>query len=512
MGFFNGFRVGDAAMVSAAALVALGISCSRDSSDSYAVPSKPSDRVVADGSDVYLDALTPTATQTAIPKAAANPWPASVNEPISYASATPLSYADASPVHDVSVDDRVVDAQVSSEAVLSSSVSPTAVVSTVVPTSTPVLLPSVSPTAVVSTVVPTSTPVLLPSVSPTAVVSTVVPTSTPVLLPSVSPTAVVSTVVPTSTPVLSSSVSPTAVVSTVVPTSTPVLSSSVSPTAVVSTVVPTSTPVLLPSVTPVAQKGVKWEVGGKVSLEHRKNIEDAVVLMEDYVKFLGFSGVEGGVSVYVYYDVNGLSSAYERVTGVDKDYAFENHWLNGDRSGLAGEGFVFFNTSVSWYSEDPDYQMHVAVHEFSHAQRYNLSALSLSSEIDEVPEAGPRWLDEGVSEFHAYQALSLGGVVSYDKSRDDHVRNSAFYGSLRGMEAYSGFMSGENSVAYPMLAAELLASLAGQSSLIDFYKALDVGDDWHDEFRKAFGIGVDAYYELFEDHVNAGFPKLEFSK
>ena len=494
MGFFNGFKVGDAAMTSVAALVALGISCSQDVSEDYAVPAKTSDRVVADAPDVYSSKLMRTATQTPIPTATVNPWDVRENVQVPDVSPTPLSYADDSSTRGGSVDE-VVDAgaPVSAGAVLVPS--PTA---TVVP---PTLTATVFPTA---TVVPTVTATVVPPTATVFPTATVVP---PTLTATVFPTA---TVVPTVTatvvpPTLTATVFPTA---TVVPTVTATV---VPPTA---TVVPTSTAVLVPSATPFVQKGVRWEVGGKVSLEHRRNIEYSVGLMEDYANFLGFSGVGDGVSVYVYNDLGDLSSAYERVTGVDKDYAFENHWLSGDRSGLAGEGYVFFNTSVSWYSEDPDYQMHLAVHEFSHAQRYRLSDLLLYSGIDEVPEAGPRWLDEGVSEFHAYQALSFGGVVSYDESREDHVRNSGFYGSgsLRGMEVYSGFLSGENNVAYPMLAAELLASIAGQSSLIDFYGGLDVGDDWRDEFRQVFGIGVDAYYGLFEDHVSAGFPKLELPK
>ena len=62
------------------------------------------------------------------------------------------------------------------------------------------------------------------------------------------------------------------------------------------------------------------------------------------------------------------------------------------------------------------------------------------------------------------------------------------------------------------MAGELLASLAGESSLIKYYTNLTIGTTWQKEFQRTFGMTVDEFYELFEEHRAAGFPEVELPK
>ena len=58
-----------------------------------------------------------------------------------------------------------------------------------------------------------------------------------------------------------------------------------------------------------------------------------------------------------------------------------------------------------------------------------------------------------------------------------------------------------------LMAGELLASLAGQSSLFDFYKLLQPGTTWQEAFGAAFGMTVEEFYELFEKTPRRRVPR-----
>ena len=68
------------------------------------------------------------------------------------------------------------------------------------------------------------------------------------------------------------------------------------------------------------------------------------------------------------------------------------------------------------------------------------------------------------------------------------------------------------------LAAELLASHVGLSKLPNYWMELETrmvplrvqGDrGWPEAFENAYGMTVDEFYALFEEHRAAGFPEVE---
>lgn len=61
---------------------------------------------------------------------------------------------------------------------------------------------------------------------------------------------------------------------------------------------------------------------------------------------------------------------------------------------------------------------------------------------------------------------------------------------------------------YFLMAAELLAAHSSESALMEFYASLKRGTTWHKEFENAFGMGVEEFYDLFEEHADAGFPEV----
>ena len=222
---------------------------------------------------------------------------------------------------------------------------------------------------------------------------------------------------------------------------------------------------------------------------------------------MGVSEIDD-ITVYIYHDFDKLIEVYSDVRGRSESSSREA-WDDGVIRGKATRDYVFINTSRG-SSFSPNRMLLLTAHELSHAQRLGLHELYAGITADDVPEDGPRWLDEGIADFHEYQVLSLKGSYTYDFAREYFLGRADFHGSLRDMETQNGFV--QSSPYYPFFAAELLASISGQSSLYDFYVALHPGTTWQAEFKNTFGLSIGEFYDRFEQHEAEGFPKLEIPK
>ena len=252
-----------------------------------------------------------------------------------------------------------------------------------------------------------------------------------------------------------------------------------------------------------------------MSLADEQNARYAVQLMHDYAVSLGLPEIKKDITFYLYHNHDALFAAYTRATGVSVDGA-RDRWAGGDSAGISGEGWVFVNTSGRSFREDPYPSkplklMSVSAGEFVGALGYALSELSPASGLDEVPLAGPRWLESGVDSFLKDRALAEGGVISYDTVRNGPrglVEQAKYAGKqpLSEMETRTGFVGVRSPYRYAAMAGELLASHAGESSLISYYANLTRETTWQKEFQNTFGMSVDEFYDLFEEHRAAGFP------
>ena len=135
---------------------------------------------------------------------------------------------------------------------------------------------------------PPVTPALSPTPAPTV---TPAPTPTPSPTPTVTPTP---TLIPTPSP-------------TPVPTPAPTL-----------TPTPTSTPTITPTPTLIPKQDVldyvRWEIGDKVSSDHRNEAMQGVQLAHDYSVYLGMPKTQSEVTIHMYGDTEKLVSAYARET------------------------------------------------------------------------------------------------------------------------------------------------------------------------------------------------------
>ena len=248
---------------------------------------------------------------------------------------------------------------------------------------------------------------------------------------------------------------------------------------------------------------VKWQIGPSVTPEAIEAAIEGTRLMHEYAVAFGLPEIDQEITFYLYHDVEGLVPAFEAVTGYDADRARD--WSDGAVA-EAGWNSVFLTTSAFPGKEN---LMGVVAHEISHAQWQAITAMNRFKVLgwsDKVQAHGPVWLLEGVAYLHSDLALDRGGVLSYDAIR--FVPHGEFP-PLNSLQTWDEVWPVHAGDRYGKWAAELLASLAGESALFRYPTLLQPGTDWQEAFQEAFGMTVDEFYELFEAHSEAGFPKLE---
>ena len=267
---------------------------------------------------------------------------------------------------------------------------------------------------------------------------------------------------------------------------------------------------------PGAPEYTHWYVGADVPHEYVGEIAKGASLMHEYAASRVMPESGGKVRQYLPGDLDTLVLINSALTGWSLERSRE-HWnpnfaMAGDR-GVADGSWIITNTFSSRYaSTDPERRMKVAAHEMFHAYQKKLSTLKTGGGDDEVPQAGPRWLTEGSAEFFAYKAMDAGGVFSYDTERNtrsvEHAkrvdRPLSEMENLRGVRGIS--------YQFFLLGVELLAYHAGEDALIRFYSLQQPGTTWQEAFQIAFGMTVEEFYVLFEEHRAAGFPKVDIGQ
>ena len=255
---------------------------------------------------------------------------------------------------------------------------------------------------------------------------------------------------------------------------------------------------------------VKWEIGDEVSEEDRENAKLAVQLMHDYTVSAGLPKVGKDITFHLYHDNDALVAAYAKAA----EWTIENSrrlWRPDGAVGNGGKGWAFANTAHTWIRESRVNFVSLIAGEFNNAQKAHWSELRLDSSSDEVPESGPRWLSSGATGFLVRQVMSEAGLKPYHAERLNLVsRAQRVDVPLSAMETWTGFTAARlYPYEYSHLAGELLAHHAGRSALMRYYTLLKRGTAWQDAFQATFGMTVEEFYELFEEHRAAGFPVVD---
>ena len=246
------------------------------------------------------------------------------------------------------------------------------------------------------------------------------------------------------------------------------------------------------------------EIGDEVSAEDREAATLGIEAMRDYADSLGaVSDIEGEISFYMYQNLDELARAVARVTGMSEEDA-RDKWVrrNGEYhlSDLKGVGRVFVYTLGDYYaSRDSEEKIRIFAKYLYEAYRGKIRERSASCHL----EYAPRWLWDGARNFALERALAT-DANSYDDEREWIARFARRDDTpLSEMETWRKFFPFS-----PMMAAELLASRAGARALMRYYALfLQKG-----AFQASFGMTLDEFYEMFDAHKDAGFPKLDIPK
>ena len=389
----------------------------------------------------------------------------------------------------------------------------------------PTPLPTHAPT-------PALEPMAPPPMAPTAAAVVVSPSHIATLMPTATATPI-ATPTPTADPAATPTLVPTPIL---VPTPTSM------PTAMPT---PTATPE--PTLTPTPTRGpfsdllqnpslpsyIKWDVGSEVD---RSDVESAirgVELMQEFAKSLGLPDPASPITITIYKDLEKMARSYSAQTGWSLEKS-RKYWENG--GGVSGWGSVHISGATPVQLESAPYRMvHKVFHELTHAH-FQTGLTGFSRHRTGM---SPRWLGEGTANLvttllldeHYPGALNQGrrswraeaiAEVEYSglQLRDAEVWPPNEGGRIGVDEAGLNIIDCIYSCGY--VAAELLASQVGMSKLFDYYKYVEpwmepwdyAGDEenprreWRAAFERAYGMPLEEFYDLFEEHQAAGFPEV----
>lgn len=344
---------------------------------------------------------------------------------------------------------------------------------------------------------PADTPTAVPTVTNT-------PISTHAVVPSNTPTSA-----PTDTPLPTSTHIPTpAPTDTPEPIDTP-------------TAVPTATHTPLPfhilanvpAFNPNTLPLIKWQFGDELPQDHKNAVILATKTMYDYALSLAEPRVEE-IEVYAYRNLDNLLVAYAKFLGQEDEeeaHTYEDEWnkqggrmlqfdfvesdSKDDQRAKKSAVFLKLDADINWTIEN-------TAHELSHALRSS-------------PGSGRiKWIEEGVAVYHSGRVLAELGFAEYDDFRNTRIQPSDSFKELTDIVGLQREGEGGQEYTEGFLAAELLASIAGEKALFDYNARVEKGGSsaigtWYTPFKSAFGISPIQFYEIFNTHWDAGFPKLE---
>lgn len=225
---------------------------------------------------------------------------------------------------------------------------------------------------------------------------------------------------------------------------------------------------------------IKWKMGSGVLREDNFYAACGTRIMHDYAMSLGMPEMKRTFTASAEYRHGSFSSVW----------GFGGNGIDITLIGLPHDRI--YSTIGAW------------AHELVHVFQYQLS---------EKSSLQPAWLTEGAAEFLADRAMLNSGVLSSAERESVVERAKKIDKPLIELEARDDFHDDKDELGkhypYGHMAAELLASRAGEDAILRYYTLLTRGTDWRDTFESAFGLTVDEFYDLFEAHRAAGFPSLE---
>ena len=271
---------------------------------------------------------------------------------------------------------------------------------------------------------------------------------------------------------------------------------------------------------------IKWDVGSKVD---RLDVESAILgvkLMHEFAQSQGIPDPAETITIAIYKDLEKMACKYAMETGWNLETSTK-YWKDG--GAVAGQGSLHISGSApERLNSDPQRLMRTLVHELTHVH-FQTGQVGFPQRSGE----SPRWLGEGTALLVERLLLQedYPDAFTTTRTRAGQISRAEATGlALRDAEVWppsEGGRVGLDEVgkrivnciyACGYIAAELLASHVGVSRLFDYYRHLESwmepwddseGRKWRPAFERAYGMTVEEFYELFEEHRVAGFPEVD---
>ena len=262
---------------------------------------------------------------------------------------------------------------------------------------------------------------------------------------------------------------------------------------------------------------LKWEVGPEVPEEQYQYARSGILDMHRYAVSLHLPPLPDDATFYLYGDHELAARTIARVERRRLEDA-RRKFVDVEWAGLAGlepenedSGWIMLNLQAFIRYPESWRYMRTSAHELSHVYQYSLQGHGrFNTTHQEVRVIGPAWIQEGFATWQSDRALAMGGVIPYEQGRERLIRQSQKVDvQLKETETYDGLKAGPGRTDMAAMASELLAAEAGEEALIEFWTLLRPGNPWEQAFESTFGMTVDEFYPLFEEHRDAGFPELD---
>ncbi len=248
-----------------------------------------------------------------------------------------------------------------------------------------------------------------------------------------------------------------------------------------------------------------------MSADTESEIREVVRAVHDFAIDNGLPRIDRPITIFIYQDLDSLASEFEATTGRGFEGSFWPDFKAGNSGTQYSNDFVAINPLASRFQEHSPYERR---RELAGAlfkvYRLTLTRIWEGTPRDAVSREGPTWLTEGASEYLASLAIGPRGSESCDLTRSWNLR-AIFRGPadtpLSEMETVEAFYSQTAGRNYGFLGMELLAEQTGIESIFAYFASLRTGITWQEAFRTAFGMTIQEFYRLFEEHRAVGFPE-----
>ena len=271
---------------------------------------------------------------------------------------------------------------------------------------------------------------------------------------------------------------------------------------------------------------VTWVFAGDVPDAHRLALREEMEAVRTW--FYEQYGVAAtGFTVLVGENYEALSPVYRDVVGYDlsHDYHPEDQyahaWVTSSAQGSAVMTLMYGLETGSFSS-----LKHSIVHEYFHVlQGQLISGFTQlpDGKIASSSAPGPFWLVEGLADYADYvytpsrpgRAPFVGRFSPYSDMAQAIDLGELTLGDLVKLEdrgnVYGGLAHPQFTYAMAFLASTLLVDQADEeASYVKYWQFLHDRPTWQQAFEDAFGIGIEDFYETFEEWLPTQLPSFAY--